>query len=74
MRQELAKLSLSASAQPSDLKALRRSSRVPISARLTGSPGSPSPVVVKRGTCPRWRIFSPIRMIRGRSRRLRCHT
>jgi hypothetical protein len=50
MRQELARPSRSASTQPAVRKAARKCSSVPTSTRLTGSPGSPSPVIVKLGT------------------------
>ena len=46
IRQELARFSLSACAQPEDAKARRNSSRVPMRTMFTGSPGKPSPVVV----------------------------
>jgi hypothetical protein len=47
---ELANPSRSASDQPIMAKAERRCCSVPMSAMLTGSPGSPSPVIVKLGT------------------------
>src|SRR6202051_2603313 len=60
MRHELGRPSRSASDQPATAKADCSCCRVPISTRLTGSPGNPSPVIVKRGTRLRWRILRPV--------------
>src|ERR1700730_4629513 len=67
MRHELATPNRSASDQPAITNAVRSSCRFPISTKLTGSPGNPSPVTVKRGTRLRWRILSPIRTARGKT-------